>query len=520
MYHFEAQTVHTPGRLEKGAVALGDFEETEGQGFFEEPPRKNSPETHAAPVGGGGGGRERGGGSGRERGRGRENGAAGAGISCPSCGGTRAWKDGLRRTGSGAVQRYLCRACGLRFSESTELKVKVNVTSQPSETTDPVIDLSDLQPGGVPPLKQRLNDPAFPIREDIGSHEVDSPSISTLGKALNTFYPNNRNRRVRAEENEAKNLAEVEINEKQAAGATEQIADAKVKGKIVEFLWWLKRQGYKDSTVRTRTGRIKRLADLNADLLDPESVKDVIARHDRWSEGTKTNCVVAYSSFLKMLGKTWNAPRYKVPDKLPFIPLESEIDGLINSCGRRTACFLQGLKDTGADPGELARLEWTEINYGTKSVTIGHPVKGHSSRVVPVSDAFLGRLSTMPKTGDRVFCNITGLSSNFRKQRQRCAQDQSNPRILKITFTTLRHWKGTMEYHRTKDILHVKQLLGHKSVQNTMKYINLEAAVFQPESDEFTVRVARSLDEACKLVEAGFDYVTDMEDGKIFRHRK
>jgi len=39
-------------------------------------------------------------------------------------------------------------------------------------------------------------------------------------------------------------------------------------------------------------------------------------------------------------------------------------------------------------------------------------------------------------------------------------------------------------------------------------------------SDEFTVRVAKTLDEACKLVEVGFDYVADMESGKIFRMRK
>jgi integrase len=42
------------------------------------------------------------------------------------------------------------------------------------------------------------------------------------------------------------------------------------------------------------------------------------------------------------------------------------------------ACFLQGLKDTGADPGELVRLEWTDINYEAKSVTIRHPGKATS----------------------------------------------------------------------------------------------------------------------------------------------
>jgi hypothetical protein len=77
-----------------------------------------------------------------------------------------------------------------------------------------------------------------------------------------------------------------------------------------------------------------------------------------------------------------------------------------------------------------------------------------------------------------------------------------------------------MEYHKTKDILHVKRILGHKSVQNTMIYINLEAALYQIRSDQFTVRVAQTLDEACKLVEAGFSYVTDMDGDKIFRKRK
>ena len=53
----------------------------------------------------------------------------------------------------------------------------------------------------------------------------------------------------------------------------------------------------------------------------------------------------------------------------------------------------------------------------------------------------------------------------------------------------------------------------------------LEEALFQ-ESDEFTVRVAETVDEAVKLVETGFEYVTDMTNGdgkstvKIFRKRK
>ena len=111
--------------------------------------------------------------------------------------------------------------------------------------------------------------------------------------------------------------------------------------------------------------------------------------------------------------------------------------------------------------------------------------------------------------------------SNLYPQRKRAAKKFNNPRLLKISFVTIRHWKGTMEYHRTKDILHVKQLLGHKQIQNTMVYINLENAVFNDKrNDAFTVRVAKNVTEACKLMEAGFDYITDMDGQKLFRKRK
>jgi len=73
-----------------------------------------------------------------------------------------------------------------------------------------------------------------------------------------------------------------------------------------------------------------------------------------------------------------------------------------------------------------------------------------------------------------------------------------------------------MEYHRTSDILYVKQLLGHKSITNTI----LHTQLISFESDEYSSAVAKTLDEARKLVEAGFEYVTDVDGSKLFRKRK
>jgi hypothetical protein len=73
-----------------------------------------------------------------------------------------------------------------------------------------------------------------------------------------------------------------------------------------------------------------------------------------------------------------------------------------------------------------------------------------------------------------------------------------------------------MEYHKTKDILYVMRILGHRSIKNTLKYTQL--VNFQ--NDDYVSKVANTIKEACELVEAGFEYVCDIEETKIFRKRK
>ena len=77
-----------------------------------------------------------------------------------------------------------------------------------------------------------------------------------------------------------------------------------------------------------------------------------------------------------------------------------------------------------------------------------------------------------------------------------------------------------MEYHETRDVVHVKQLLGHKSIGNTMKYINIEQAIFTESEDKFHVKVADSLEDERKLLEVGYEFVTDINGKKLFRKRK
>jgi integrase len=85
-----------------------------------------------------------------------------------------------------------------------------------------------------------------------------------------------------------------------------------------------------------------------------------------------------------------------------------------------------------------------------------------------------------------------------------------------ITLHTFRHWKATMEYHKTKDVLYVMRLLGHKNIKNTLVYTQLVTF----EDDDYICKAAANVKEAAELIEAGYEYVCDMETAKLFRKRK
>lgn len=286
-------------------------------------------------------------------------------------------------------------------------------------------------------------------------------------------------------------------------------------------MWHLKKQGYKESTIKTHGNYLRWLIRKGAKLLDPENVKEVIAL-TQVKEATKRTMVNVYNNFSKFYGLKWDPPRYREQQKLPFIPLEREIDDLIACSGKKLATLLQLLKETGMRIGEALEIKWADIDFERKVVRV-EPEKGSNPRVLPISNKLIAMIKSLRKKDVKIFGDRQKMRSVQKllfDARKKAVFKLQNPRLLQITFHTLRHWKGTMEYHKTKDIIHVKTILGHKSINNTMIYINLEQALFSQAPDEFHVKVAHNLKEACELLEVGFEYVTEIDGAKIFRKRK
>jgi integrase len=241
------------------------------------------------------------------------------------------------------------------------------------------------------------------------------------------------------------------------------------------------------------------------------------------SESRKAKVTQDLARFYAYMHLAFDKPNYRRLEKLPFVPLEVEVDQLISGVSRKIATFLQLIKETGVRAGEAWNLRWIDLDPQQRTVNIC-PEKNSNPRQLTISVRLVGMLNALPKRYNLIFRNpdvdpLTSMEA-FRRlyaaQRRGIAEKLQNPRIQQITFKTLRHFKATMEYHRTKDILHVMRLLGHTNIRNTLVYTHLVSF----EGDEFICNTAHNVDEASKLVESGFDYVSEMDGVQLFRKRK
>jgi len=125
-------------------------------------------------------------------------------VRCPECGSNYLYKDGLRPTNSGQVQRYLCRNCGYRFSNKSYKECQTHENRQLCATKE--------------------------------AKKLDS---ATETKTV---------------AGERKPTQEIEI----------------ARGKIVELIRYMERQGYSFETIRLNRIALKVLMDRGANLFDYE----------------------------------------------------------------------------------------------------------------------------------------------------------------------------------------------------------------------------------------------------------
>jgi integrase len=205
------------------------------------------------------------------------------------------------------------------------------------------------------------------------------------------------------------------------------------------------------------------------------------------------------------------------------VPTEERIDKIINCCGWVYKTVFT-LSKYGLRPDEIAKLTLRNIDLENGRINVPTSKLGDQRTIqIPprIRDMLRDYVSRRKIEGvnKRLFGSAAKIKENWRAYRQRAYEKFHDAELLKIRLYDLRHWFATMNYIRTRDIFRVKYLLGHRRLENTLIYIHL-AEGLSDYSGDYICATAKTVQETAKLVEQGFEFVTDVDGVKLFRKRK
>ena len=154
--------------------------------------------------------------------------------------------------------------------------------------------------------------------------------------------------------------------------------------------------------------------------------------------------------------------RYVKPDEWPI---------LLSECSPDLRDIVIFARHTGMRRGEIFNLQWTDIDWQNKRVTVRER-KNNTTMIIPINDYVFRMLVRLHKTTTSAF--VFPGKEGKRRYTLRTAFEAACRRagIKNLRFHDLRHTFGTDLVNSGADISIVKQLMGHKSIISTMRYVH------------------------------------------------
>lgn len=260
-----------------------------------------------------------------------------------------------------------------------------------------------------------------------------------------------------------------------------------------------------------------------ADLFNPRATEEYILSQ-KWSTRYKNHLLGAYDKFCKVNGIEWNRGKRLKEEEYPIkVPTEERINMII-SASTKTYALVFRISKYGLRPDEISKIILRDLDLDSGLLTVrtskmgaGRTIRLKADVVDSLKEHIVRRKIKAIDT--KLFARSSRLKSMWRHFRTKAYENNNDPELLKIRLYDLRHWYATSLYIQCRDIFHVKEMLGHRNLDNTLKYIHLANSLINY-SEEYTCKVASNQAEAIKLIEAGFEYITEMDGVKLFRKRR
>ena len=259
------------------------------------------------------------------------------------------------------------------------------------------------------------------------------------------------------------------------------------------FIDDLRLRNYAQRTIETYVGRIVAFAKhfgRSPDLLGPQEVRTfqlhLLERHVSWSSFNQTVCALRFL-YGTTLGRPEQLPLIpygKRPKTLPSVLAPQEVLRLIDAAPTpRDRIFLQVAYGCGLRLSELIHLRVTDIDSARMVIQVRQG-KGAKDRLVPLSPRLLQELraywrryrpSAWLFPGDKPGQPISG--SNLQRRFGQLVQRVGLTKHCSLH--TLRHSYATHLLEAGVDLLTLKTLLGHKTLETTTRYLHVNSQRLQ-----------------------------------------
>ena len=283
----------------------------------------------------------------------------------------------------------------------------------------------------------------------------------------------------------------------------------------------LKNNAKAEATIKFVDKALRRLNQL-ADLNKPKEVKKAIANLET-SDSYKRNLCFAYKLYCKYYKIQWEQPTYYQEPKPIRLPTTAQIDQLIANSGNVMTVKLTLSKETGLRPIEVCRLKVKDIDLNQR-IVYPTTAKHGASRTLKISTSLTEILRThidkhKLNPTDKLFKgDSANYGKHYRLHRNQLAERLHKPELKNIRLYDFRHYFATRLYNKTRDILLVKQQLGHRKIETTLVYTQL---LNINEDEEYTCKATTNDKEAQDLIENGFEHHLTTPNGlMLFRKRK
>lgn len=157
---------------------------------------------------------------------------------------------------------------------------------------------------------------------------------------------------------------------------------------------------------------------------------------------------------------------------------------------KRDLAMLATLAFTGVRKTELLNLDWSDIDFGTRTITVrqGKGKKDRKIPIIPPLDEYLWNYlqERLPLSNQSIFISDHGTrisSSNyhviFKRYVRKAGLDS------KISSHKIRHTFATLMYQNGVDIKTIKELLGHEDLNTTNIYTHCSVQHLKQEVQKF-----------------------------------